>query len=63
MEQNKKFFWIVCFLTVVVGLYWSARTLLQQANGMGIAFLAINVVCAVAVTVCFFFDRKIKKDK
>lgn len=63
-QDNKKFFWIVCFVTVVVAIYWSAMSVMQQPRPLFIAFLVINLVSLIITTVCLIFDirkNKIKK--
>ncbi|MBE6597713.1 MAG: hypothetical protein E7641_08620 [Ruminococcaceae bacterium] len=56
--DNRKFFWIICIVTTLVGIYWSAISLMQRFAPLFIAFLAINVLCFIIVLICRIVDKK-----
>ena len=57
-QDNRKFFWIVCIVTVIGAIYWSVTSMLQQPRPLFIAFLAINIVSLVINLVCWVIDSK-----
>jgi len=60
MEQNKKFFWIICFVTVIGAIFWSAMFTLRQPKPIFTVFLIVNIVSLAVNTVCFIIDKKKK---
>ena len=56
--DNGKFFWIICFVTVIGAIFWSVMSVLQQSRPLFIAFLAINIVSLVVNIVCWVIDSK-----
>lgn len=56
MEQSKKFFWTMCFISVICALGLSAVTMLQKPSPMPAAFLVINAVSLIVNIVCFVID-------
>lgn len=58
MKQDKKFFWIMCFVTALVAIYWSAMFTKQQPRPLFIAFLVINIVSLVVSIICLAIDIK-----
>ena len=61
MEQNQNYVWLVCFVTCLIGLYWSILSLVRDGGVLPIVFLCINVVCTITVALCFAKDRKAKQ--
>ena len=61
MKENMTFFWIVCVITSLGALFWSATSLLQQISPLYVAFLIINVVALATNVVCWLMD--VKKSK
>ena len=61
MSENKNFFWIVCIITAIGAIYWSAMSMLQNSKPMFIAFLIINIVVLVIDVVCLVIDKKNKR--
>ena len=57
-RENRRFFFIVCLVTVIGAIVWSAVSLLQEPRPLFIAFLAINVASLAVNTVCFAIDIK-----
>lgn len=57
-QNNRIFFWIICIVTVLVALYWSVTSVLQQPRPLFIAFLVINIVSLVVNAVCWIIDSK-----
>ena len=62
-QENKKFFWIICFVTVIGAIYWSAMFVMQQPRPLFIAFLGINLVSLIVNIVCLIFDLRKNKSK
>ena len=60
MSENKNFFWIVCIITAIGAIYWSAMSMLQNSKPMFIAFLIINIVVLVIDVVFLMIDKKKK---
>lgn len=63
-QKNNKFFWIMCLVTAIGAVCWSAIFVMQQAHRMFVAFLIINIVCLLVNVGCLIFDirkNKIKK--
>lgn len=63
MENNSKFFWIVCFVTVIGAIYWSCMSMLQQSKILFAIFLIINVISLIVNIICFTIDKKKKQQK
>lgn len=64
MKENMTFFWIVCVITSLGALFWSATSLLQQISPLFIAFLIINVISLITNVICWVIDiKKTKKDR
>ena len=63
MEKNNNFFWIICFMTVIGAIYWSAMSMLQQPTILFTVFLIINIVSLITNIICFVIDKKKKKEK
>lgn len=61
-QDNRKFFWIICIVTAIGALYWSAISVLQQPRPLLIAFLAINMASLVVNIVCWVIDSKKTKN-
>ena len=61
MSENKNFFWIVCIITAIGAIYWSAMSMLQNSKPMFIVFLIINIVVLVIDVVCLVIDKKNKR--
>ena len=57
-QENRKFFWIVCIITVIGAIFWSVISLLQRPGPLFIAFLAINIISLVVDIVCWVIDSK-----
>lgn len=57
-QDNGKLFWIVCIVTVIGAIYWSAISLLRQPRPLFVVFLAINIVSLVINIVCWVLDSK-----
>ena len=60
MSKNKNFFWIICIVTAVGAIYWSAMSLLQQSRPIFIAFLIVNIAVLIINIVCLIIDKKTK---
>lgn len=60
MSENKNFFWIVCIITAIGAIYWSAISLLQNSKPIFIAFLIVNIVVLIIDIVCLVIDKKKK---
>ena len=58
MEKNNNFFWIVSFITVIGGIYWSVMSMLQQPKTLFVVFLILNIVALITNIICFTIDRK-----
>ena len=58
MNQDNKFFWIVCVITAIGAIYWSVMSTLQQPKPLFIAFLVINIVSLIVNIVCWVIDSK-----
>ena len=56
--DNRNFFWIICFVTVIGAIFWSVISVLQQPRPLFITFLAINIVSLVVNIVCWVIDSK-----
>ena len=56
--DNRNFFWIICFVTVIGAIFWSVISVLQQPGPLLITFLAINIVSLVVNIVCWVIDSK-----
>ena len=56
--DNRKFFWIICFVTIIGAIFWSVISVLQQSRPLFITFLAINIVSLVVNIVCWVIDSK-----
>ena len=64
MEQKTgSFFWIVCLITSLGAIFWSATSLMQQVTPLFIAFLVINVISLITNAVCWIIDVKKSKKK
>lgn len=63
MEKNNNFFWIVCFVTVIGAIYWSAMSMLQQPKTLFVVFLILNIFALIANIICFAIDKKKKQQK
>ena len=61
MGENKKFFWIVCIITAVGAIYWSAISMLQQSKTIFTVFLIVNIVVLIVDIICFIIDKKKKR--
>lgn len=61
MGQNKKFFWIICFVTVIGAIYWSVMSVLQSRNAIFIVFLIVNIIALIINIICFAVDKKNEK--
>ena len=62
-QDNKKFFWIVCFVTVIGAIYWSTMFVMQQPRPLFIAFLAINIVSLLINVGWFIIDIQRNKSQ
>ena len=60
MGENKNFFWIVCIVTVLGAIYWSAVSMLQQSKTIFTVFLIVNIVVLIVDLICFIIDKKQK---
>ena len=60
MSENSNFFWIICIVTAVGAIYWSAMSLLQQSKPIFIAFLIVNIAVLIINIVCLMIDKKKK---
>ena len=56
--DNRRFFWIICFVTVIGAIFWSVISALQQPRPLYITFLAINIISLVVNIVCWVIDSK-----
>ena len=64
MEQKTgSFFWIVCLITSLGAIFWSATSLMQQVTPLFIVFLVINVISLITNAVCWIMDVKKSKKK
>ena len=63
MGKNNNFFWIVCFITVIGAIYWSAMSMLQQPKNLFTIFLIVNIISLITNIICFVIDKKKKKEK
>jgi len=63
MEKNNNFFWIVCFITVIGAVYWSAMSMLQQFKILFVFFLIVNTISLITNIICFVVDKKKKQQK
>lgn len=61
MGENKNFFWIVCIITAIGAIYWSAISMLQQSNTIFTIFLIVNIVVLIVDIICFLIDKKKKR--
>ena len=61
MKENMTFFWIVCLITSLGAIFWSATSLMQQPAPLFIAFLVINVISLITNAVCWVIDFKQNK--
>ncbi len=57
-QDNRKFFWIVCIVTVIGAIYWSAMSIIQQPRLLFVAFLAVNIISLVVNIICWIIDYK-----
>ena len=55
-QDNNKLVWIVCFVTVIGTLFWSAMFVIQQPRPLFIAFLVINIVVLMIDVACLIVD-------
>ena len=60
-QDDRKFFWIICMVTVIGAVYWSVMSVIQQPSPLFVAFLAINIVSLIVNIICWIID--IKKTK
>ena len=60
MGENKNFFWIVCIITAIGAIYWSAISMLRQPKPIFTVFLIVNIVVFIVDVVCFIIDKKKK---
>ncbi len=60
-DRNLKLFWIACFVSVIVAIYWSAISMLRQPKPLYTAFLIINLTALVVNVICFVIDRNKNK--
>ena len=58
MGENKNFFWIVCIMTAIVAICWSAMSMLQQSKPVFTVFLVVNILALIINIICFIIDRK-----
>ena len=58
MEKNNNFFWIVSFITVIGGIYWSVVSMLQQPKTLFVVFLILNIVALITNIICFTIDKR-----
>ena len=58
MEKDKNFFWIVSFITVIGGIYWSVVSMLQQPKTLFVVFLILNIVALITNIICFAIDKR-----
>ena len=58
MEKDNNFFWIVSFITVIGGIYWSVVSMLQQPKTLFVVFLILNIVALITNIICFTIDKK-----
>ena len=58
MEKDKNFFWIVSFITVIGGIYWSVVSMLQQPKTLFVVFLILNIVALITNIICFTIDKR-----
>ena len=58
MEKDNNFFWIVSFITVIGGIYWSVVSMLQQPKTLFVVFLILNIVALITNIICFIIDKK-----
>ena len=63
MKENSSFFWIVCIITSLGGIVWSATSLMQQTTPLFVVFLVINVIALITNAVCWILDVKKSKKK
>lgn len=63
MQENRSFFWIICLITSLGAIFWSATSLMQQATPLFIAFLVINVISLITNAFCWIIDVKKSKKK
>ena len=63
MQENRSFFWIVCLITSLGAIFWSATSLMQQVTPLFIAFLVINIISLITNVVCWIIDVKKSKKK
>lgn len=61
MGENKNFFWIVCIITAIGAIYWSAISMLQQSDPIFTVFLTVNIVVLAVDVICFMIDKKKKQ--
>ena len=54
MGENKNFFWIVCIITAIGAIYWSAISMLQQSKTIFTVFLIVNIVVLIVDIICSF---------
>ena len=61
MGENKNFFWVVCIITAIGSIYWSAISMLQQFKTIFTVFLIVNIVVLIVDIICFIIDKKKKR--
>ena len=62
-QENNKFFWIICFFTVIGAIFWSFMYVMQQLRPLFVTFLLINIVSLIVITICFIADIRKNKSK
>ena len=63
MEKNNNFFWIGSFIAIIVGIFWSVMSMLQQPKTLFVVFLILNIVALITNIICFTIDKKKKSQK
>lgn len=58
MNKERKMYWLIFLVTIIVGIYWSLMFVLQQPQPLFIAFLVINIISLITTIICFVFDIK-----
>jgi hypothetical protein len=57
-QDNKKFFWLICIITVIGAIFRSVISVLKQPPPLFIAFLIINILSLIINIICYVIDFK-----
>lgn len=62
-QDNRNFFWIVCIVTVIGAIYWSAISVIQQPRLLFVLFFIVNIISLVVDIICWIIDYRKQRNK